>query len=888
MTSWIERVFEPATPETSTHQYENDYYSVKKGQESEFWEYVCEKHPVIVETTRDRRLQFDLALTFDRARTSIDRDSINMLVTSIDRYVTRVVSTIQQMMEQHFVLSIRESERIACYLRREDKTSLILTKRSLKFTGRIVFPYARMTAQQHDAFHEMIMYELQRSGDLPTEYLSAHPINGLDTTLPNPSTMNDPLQAPFVIQRIYTRQGRELPSLDEVFDPRFHSAEIDVSMINNHDTKFWLPVFFSNEYYLTLMEPKQSMLDETKRLQENEIEELDETTDATTLNDFERVSRFLDLLSEERANAYWSWIDVGYAIFSLDLDDTGLELWKTFTRRGTMFTADNCSEQWTQMDETSFVTVETIEYFASLDNPERYRVYKNQEIEDALCNAIDIREDVAIARAFKTCFPFQFICANYQHGEWYQYSRHRWNRTDGRYSIKKQLITSFQFELDKMQKNIATKKVASQDREFNKKCQRNLDNIGKLSRSLQKERTLNCISETLKMFYFHGDFSSIHDLNPYLLTTGSGVIDLRGKKAVVRQGKPEDFITLYTRHSYPMNFTWETKQVQATLKYLHQIFRQKDLFEFFLRFLASGLVGDNLEKIFPIFTGEGGNSKSMLIKLIEMAFGKYVRKIPVSLLTDDQTSADSATPTLVSSRGAKWVIFDEAGKKDLQSNTMKRITGRDSQYVRDLFQRGSNLIEMPITYTPIIHANEIPKIPDCQQAVWDRVLIVPFLSTWSKDAPKDEEEQMRQGHFAMDPNFDQYFSSMAPALIWICVQKYADYVSIGLNPPAVARQATEDFRIHNNHYVQFTRECITTVKTDDGLRDTNAQVNLDTLFNRFKIWWGNQGFQNRVPTKLDFKKNIETTWRSKADGDNRWYGVRLNDQSDALDAILTI
>lgn len=423
----------------------------------------------------------------------------------------------------------------------------------------------------------------------------------------------------------------------------------------------------------------------------------------------------------------------------------------------------------------------------------------------------------------------------------------------------------FQPILEKRQFELAEKIAKSRDAEFKAKNQNLITLIVQLIAKLSKNGFKESLCKELKIYYTKDGFNRLKDMKPEYMATSSGVIDLRGGIPSVRPGKPQDYITKCTRYPYPHTYNWNSPAVQMTMDYLKRVFRSKTLFDYVLRLGSSLLLSGNHNKIFPIFSGEGNNSKSIFVRIIECAFGSYAVKLPTSLITEKRTAADAATPTLIHSQGAKVAFLQEPNHKDsIQSGTVKELTGGvDTMYVRDLFQKGSKIIEMEVTCVPILIANKIPSIPDCQPAIWERTRVVIFDGKWSTNAPESHEEQMRTGVFKIDKFFDRNIPQMAPALLWIFVQKYPDYsnpVNGGLNDPPEVLQATENFRVANNYYIHFTRDSIKRMVTATGEPDYTAFVTLDELFNTFRKWYGDQQFRAKMPNKTEFRK----IWK--------WYG----------------
>lgn len=904
-------------PKKATHFYgaTKSYLSVPIDAQQSFWLTYCDtvsqnQNPCVCELVGNKnalQLAYDIKLSFERQQIPSRQDVILELIDSIDEYIQHIIGVIQVMMNNYFEISEQGSEYVACYLRRDEKSLLIWNNDTVEYVARIIFPYARINKQYTRTFHHFIINQLQISGDNPYEHLSIPPINGIDTLFqPSNSEMiemygsslNDDIP-PLKLYEIYGVLNTDVKTtfdLTKVFAPALHTLvsqdiitrDMIMMKIMEKGLQFWLPLFFSAGFYdfpLNTREGISLISNEAPKITMTVIKESGESLDK-----LERARQLLTYLSITRADHYWSWIDIGQALRSIDPGEEGLRLWKWFTGQRDFKDANDCEMLWSTFNGEEGVDIETLEYFVSIDNPSAYEIFREREVREALNKAIHQQEHTQVAKAFKACFPHNFVCSNYDKAEWYHYNNHRWVNSDGDAELMWYINEKFQSKLEHLRAEIATSIARSRDVQFKSENESFINSISLLIAKLSKNGFKKSLCDELKIYYRKSNFNSIKDMNPDYTATPSGVIDLRGGSPVVRHGKPQDYITKSTRYPYPFNYTWESPAVKMVTNYLKQVFRSKSLLDYVYRLLGSLLKSGNNDKIFPILSGQGNNSKSIFVALIEAALGSYAVKLPTSLITEKRTSADSATPTLIHAAGAKVAFLQEPNPKDvIQSGTVKELTGGvDTVYVRDLFQKGSKIVEMFITVVIILICNKIPVIPDCQEAIWNRTRVVEFLSKWSAQAPSDPEEQFKLGIFKMDKFFDRQIPIMAPALLWIMVQKYEEYYNEGLNDPPEVLQATENFRVNNNIYIHFTRDCVKQVLTPTGEVDQTVVVHLDELYNSFKHWYTkDQQFRGKVPTKTEFKENIEIVWKSKADENNRWYGLRPNTQANTIASLLS-
>lgn len=917
MDLWLRNHFQQ-TPDPSKathfHNVTKGYLDVPINAQREFWLNYCESvsdghNPYICEivSTRDSvQLAYKIKLVFERQQVPCRNDVLTELTESIDQYVQHIIGVIQSMISYYFEETQQRCEYLACYLRRDIVSTLVWHTNTVEYEGKIVFPYAHIRKEYISKFYHFVINQLQLRSGTPDEYLSILPINGFDTLL---QPLNDQIielygstvnadTPPLKLYEIYGFLNTDVKTtfeISRVFVPALHSvvtqgiigSDIITQKVQEKGIHYWLPLFFSAGFYDVPLKAKQGMSLANTDAPTITMTVIKEGGEALTK--LERARQLLNQIATSRVEKYWSWIDIGHALYSVDNSTEGLRLWKWFTTQSDFKTEDDCEQVWYTFDGAQDVDIETLEYFASIDNPDKYTSFREAEVDAAINKAIHLQEHTPIAKAFKACFPHQFVCSNFESGEWHHYNGHRWIPMSGTSELMWYINEKFQPILEKKQAEIADKIMRSRDSEFKTKNQNLMTVIGQLIAKLSKNGFKEGLCKELRIYYRKENFNRLKDMKSEFMATPSGVIDLRGGVPAVRQGKPQDYITKCTRYPYPHTYTWETPAVQMTMDYLKQVFRSRTLLEYILRLGASLLLSGNNNKIFPIFSGEGDNSKSIFVRIIECAFGSYAVKLPTSLITEKRTSADAATPTLIHSQGAKVAFLQEPNSKDvIQSGTVKELTGGvDTLYVRDLFQKGSKIIEMDVTIVPILIANKIPVIPDCQQAIWNRTRVIYFASKWSAQAPENLEEQMRTGVFKLDKFFDRKIPIMAPALLWIFVQKYEDYFQQGLNDPAEVLQATEAFRVANNFYIHFTRDNLKAVLTSSGEVDNTAFVSLDELFNTFRKWYSDQQFRAKMPNKTEFKENLEIVWKQKADGENKWYGLRLNTQASTIQSLLS-
>ena len=107
---------------------------------------------------------------------------------------------------------------------------------------------------------------------------------------------------------------------------------------------------------------------------------------------------------------------------------------------------------------------------------------------------------------------------------------------------------------------------------------------------------------------------------------------------------------------------------------------------------------------------------------------------------------------------------------------MKSMSGNDSFLARDLYQSGK--------YTPLIKSmfvmhmicNRLPKIDTNDQAVWNRIRVITFDSTFvSNIEDYDEDEIARDCLFPMVTNISEELKVIVNALAWYLIDILSKY-----------------------------------------------------------------------------------------------------------------
>jgi len=518
-------------------------------------------------------------------------------------------------------------------------------------------------------------------------------------------------------------------------------------------------------------------------------------------------------------------------------------------------------------------TERTLAWYAKEDNPEDYNEWHEEVKKKALERAVSLT-DYDIAQAF---YEFNWLNMAYSPKDkgWYIYKLHRWRRCfDAETELIKIIDEYFIQDLIKFHASIAGEAAErrGQSQEANLKFSAGL--LALVER-LKKTTPLAAMLRRVKSRFEIENFSDMLDSRKDLLGMKNGVIEMGPKKAFFRAGKPEDYISKSTGIDYLVNFDTDRGHplLVKYLDYLNKVHRNPNIRKFFRLVLASLLLGGNDEKIFDVWSGEFNNSKSVMVKILRKALGNYYVDFSTTLISGKKASAEAATPQLAQAKNARVGVLPEPDDdEEFKGGILKLLTGGgDSIFVRALYDQGGS---SEFTVKLIVVCNKVPPVPRNGKAVEERVMVIPFLSTWSKDAPNSEEEQMAQARFKIDRGFERHIPDLARAMLWQMVQDFAEYRKEGLVIPKEVKDRTAAYWAETDIFKSFFAENVEKIPAQEEESAEQSYITLKELYTRYKEWFSEMcPFMKPVPN-LAFKTKANEHL-APCNGQSRWYGYKI-------------
>ena len=559
--------------------------------------------------------------------------------------------------------------------------------------------------------------------------------------------------------------------------------------------------------------------------------------------EIEMAEKFLPMLSITRVEDEHNWLDVGKSLYNSDKSDEkerALKAWMNFTERSENRDPEDCEEYWESFGIDNPLTIRTLAFYARLDSKADYDKWHKNKYTPFLERSLSCTH-VDVALAFYWIYWLDFTCGSVKNKTWYVFSGNILREADSGREIRLKVSSEFKSSYEILQKELSEKITLSGNELEKTQFQMEIKKIGELIKKLKTVNFISSLLTALLDLFKDDNFARYANTNARLFGCSNGIIECCDKYAVFRSGKPEDYVTLASPIRYPVKHSWESPNVKKFMIWLKQIFNIEDLKNYFLRVICSCLRSKNKEKLMGVLSGDlGNNSKSMIKKLIETVFGPYAYTFPTHAFTTSKKGG--ASPEFGAARFAKIAFVNEPREDShLQADEIKLRTGMDKVNDRMLY---ANEGEYEVMYTLFLVCNKVPLIPGADNAIMNRLRVIPFDSVWSLEAPDDLDEQYKQRHFKSDRDFESKIPLMAPSALWVFVETYREYATKGLGQPPVVTKRTERYFKDNDLYKAFINEMLDPViipgsiteAKPEGERDITQAVKFEEVYREFKSW----------------------------------------------------
>jgi len=422
-------------------------------------------------------------------------------------------------------------------------------------------------------------------------------------------------------------------------------------------------------------------------------------------------------------------------------------------------------------------------------------------------------------------------------GYWYWWKKERWQLDkinqnlvsfDGVIDIYIQEINNqnaLQIQAVKGQNDVVIKKTEKIKKEL-------LNRIKKLRKVNRKTNILKLASSGESSLGITGEEWDSQD---DMLACENGVFNL--KTGDFKKHSPEDYIKTIA----PVEFLGLDALAPEFHKFINtSLNNHKELVSFIQRLFGSAISGSVIEHGIYIFWGENGrNGKGTLLEIIKSVLGSLACPIPSELLLKQKNSKSSASasPDILHLKGKRlvWASETEEGRH-INVSKLKWLSGGDTLTARGVYEK--HYTEFTPTHSLFLITNHRPHIPSNENAMWQRVLLIPFELSFVDD-PKKPNERKRDPHLK-----EKLLKEKSGILAWL-INGYLEYQRDGLNPPDIIFDQVNQYKEDEDTIESFIKECCT--KGDDNI------ANSTDLYKAYKSFCKEYDLSTESHTKFGSK-----------------------------------
>ncbi len=351
------------------------------------------------------------------------------------------------------------------------------------------------------------------------------------------------------------------------------------------------------------------------------------------------------------------------------------------------------------------------------------------------------------------------------------------------------------------------------------------------------------------------------DADPMLLGVENGTVNLR--TGTLREHRREDLITKLAPVAYRANATFpQWSDFLATVTD-----GNAELRGFLQRMAGYILTGETIEKALFFVHGPGDTGKTTFVRSLEAMLGDYAAAANFSTFV--RKRSDGGVPTdiarLAGSRLVSVSEVDDGAR--WAEGIVKQITGGDTVTARYLYR---DFFEFVPKLKLLFVANVRPRADATDDALWLRMVQIPFLRVIAKDAQTDLREVL--AHDA---------DARSAILAW-AVEGCLEWQRRGLEVPQRVREYTAGYRKENDPIARWL--------ADECYFEPRIETAVSELRRSWHDWWEENGDGRSEPawvaiTRI-FRSNDCVDWHRGSYRGWRGVGVRAGrvDGQDSQDS----
>jgi phage/plasmid-associated DNA primase len=308
------------------------------------------------------------------------------------------------------------------------------------------------------------------------------------------------------------------------------------------------------------------------------------------------------------------------------------------------------------------------------------------------------------------------------------------------------------------------------------------------------------------------------DEKPYLFAFKNKVYDFQ--KMTFVEPNPLDYISMTTDYDYDDNY--DLKKVESLNTLIQTIHSNKNIRDYHLSALSTGMIGLHQQKFF-VATGSGGNGKGLLHGLMLKTLGSYGYILTNTVLTNNMKQGSN--PELANCHNKRFVLTSEPdASSTLKTSVLKVITGGSEINAR---LNHSNDCEILLKCSLFCECNKLVYFDEVCEAILRRLETIPFNARFVDADKFDTEDKTISGIKNTAYETQEWKNDYKQALFMILSKYVPSFLEKGLVSPI-------EVLVENKKYLQDSDRIFSTisdllVKTDDKKDD----IKLKELYTSF-------------------------------------------------------
>ena len=582
-------------------------------------------------------------------------------------------------------------------------------------------------------------------------------------------------------------------------------------------------------------------------------------------------------LNPSRADDYDKWVNVAICLHNIHLDLK--EVFLDFSSQNEeKYNEPDCIQKWNNLtfrNDGDRLGEGTLRYWSREDNPEGYNEIESRNIE-RLIQASRSGTEHDVSMVIYAMFRDKYNCCDFRNNVWYRWAGHIWKETDSGVDLLMKLSKNVAAEYMKKEGRISTEMGqrglidCTGEREGKKLCgtcdfcqlEQERKDYHTVFTQLKKTAFKANVMKECRELFFDEEFTKKVDANKDLIAFDNGVLDMTTENFTFRDGKPEDYISYSTGINYdPNRKHYEYPAWPYVEDFIRKVLPDPEVRDYFMKHLATNLMGGNTAQKFHIMTGSGSNGKSMIMNLMAKSLGDYSCTVPISLFTQKRKGSGAAAPEVARLKGRRFVTMQEPDEAiALNTGLMKEITSCEKMYARDLFKSGC---EFEVQAKFHLACNDKPKINTTDGGTWRRLVVINFISKFVQN-PSAVNEYPLDESIQFSVNSTEWATPFLTYLIHLLKEGKGLRKLVA---PDKVLEYTSEYRNENDGIASFMNEKISPWKVGDPV----VPIDKPTLRRVFKQWKDENDKKSLSVTELE--KRIEAQYEKYPRGG--WTNFKL-------------